>query len=318
MDVGGTRVRASVVGERGHVLDTVSVATPGGADDLNAAIADSIRRLARDYSVAAVGLAVAGFVSSDRGMVRYAPHLAWREADIAGQIAQRVALPVILEHDTNAAVLAEYRFGAAADARVTVLVALGTGIGGALIVDGNVYRGAHGVASELGHLQLVPDGRNCSCGKQGCWERYCSGTALAWTALERLRDMPATATSLAAQAAAAPGSVTGQRVAQAAREGDPAATFAMAELARWLGTGLALVADIYDPEVVVIGGGVADSASQFLSTAVARYAASVTGAGHRPLAEIRSAELGGNAGMVGAAELARDHVRMLEGSGDHS
>ncbi|WP_309112913.1 ROK family glucokinase [Saccharothrix sp.] len=306
VDVGGTSVRAGVVNADGAVLDTARAATPSGEEALEEAIGAAVAEVASRHRVSAVGLAVAGFVAPDRRTVRFAPHLAWRQAPVADRIAQRVGMPVVLEHDANAAALAEHRFGAARGARIAALVAIGTGIGGALLIDGKVFRGAHGVAPELGHLRLVPDGRPCPCGKNGCWERYCSGTALTTTAVELLARHPGVSTLLAREALGDSRAVTGRRVAAAARDGDPLAKRAMADLARWLGEGLALVADVYDPEVVVIGGGVSESAPLFLDDARERYAAVVTGAGHRPLARIRTAQLGDDAGIVGVATLARE------------
>ncbi|CCH28965.1 ROK family protein [Actinosynnema sp. NPDC047251] len=306
VDVGGTSVRVGVVDADGAVLDTARAATPSGEGALEEAIGAAVAEVASRHRVAAVGLAVAGFVASDRRTVLFAPHLAWRQAPVADRIAERVGLPVVLEHDANAAALAEHRFGAARGAGIAVLVAIGTGIGGALLIDGKVFRGAHGVAPELGHLRLVPDGRPCPCGKNGCWERYCSGTALTTTAVELLARHPGVSTSLAREALGDSRAVTGRRIAAAARDGDPLAKRAMIDLARWLGEGLALVADVYDPEVVVIGGGVSESAPLFLDEARERYAAVVTGAGHRPLARIRTAQLGDDAGIVGVATLARD------------
>jgi glucokinase len=309
VDVGGTSVRASVVNEKGAVLDSRRAFTPDSEAELNATIAGVVRRLADHYAVQAVGLAVAGFVSVDRRIVRFAPHLPWRHVPVADLLAQQVGLPVVLEHDANAAAIAEHRFGAAVGTRVAALVAIGTGIGGALVINNDVYRGAHGIAPELGHLCLVPQGRPCPCGKRGCWERYCSGTALANTALEMLAGQrEAGSSSLVRQAAADPAAVTGRLVARAAQEGDAAARRAFAALARWLGEGLALVADVYDPEVVVIAGGVSGSAELFLDSARDHYARSVTGAGHRPLARIVLARRGDDAGMVGAATLAREHI----------
>ncbi|GDY30372.1 glucokinase [Gandjariella thermophila] len=308
VDVGGTSVRAGVVDERGAVIDTTRAPTPGGERALDDAITGAIRELADRHAVAAAGLAVAGFVTADRRSVQFAPHLAWRHVPVADRISRRLGLPVVLEHDANAAALAEHRFGAARGARVAVLVAIGTGIGAALLIDGRVFRGAHGVAPELGHLRVVPNGRPCPCGKRGCWERYCSGTALAATAIELLAEYPGTSTVLAREAAGDPRAVTGLRVAGAARDGDPLAQRAMAELARWLGEGLAVVADIYDPEVIVVGGGVAESAPLFLDEAREHYASVITGAGHRPLARIRTAQLGDDSGIVGAAQLAREIV----------
>lgn len=307
VDVGGTSVRAGVVDAGGAVLDTVRTPTPGEDAALEDAVTMVTKELADRHQVAAVGLAVAGFVTADRRMVRFAPHLSWRQAPVVDRIRRRLAVPVVLEHDANAAAVAEYRFGAARGAAHAVLIAIGTGIGGALLINGEVYRGAHGVAPELGHLVVVPGGRQCPCGKRGCWERYCSGTALAATAVELMARAPWQTTLLDVYAAGDPHQITGRTVAAAARDGDPLAVRAMAELARWLGDGLALVADVYDPELVVVGGGVSESAPLFLDDAREHYAAVVTGAGHRPLARIRTAQLGGDeAGMVGAASLARD------------
>ncbi|HYS42273.1 MAG TPA: ROK family glucokinase [Pseudonocardiaceae bacterium] len=308
VDIGGTSVRAGVVDSHGDVLDLTRAGTPTGQTALEDVITEVIRELTGRHRVSAVGLAVAGFVAEDRRTVRFAPHLAWRQTPVADRISTRVGLPVVLEHDANAAALAEHRYGAARGNGVAVLVALGTGIGGALLVEGKLFRGAYGVAPELGHLTLVPDGRPCPCGKKGCWERYCSGTALATTAIELLARYPGASTLLARESAADSRKVTGRRVAAAARDGDPLAERAMADLAKWLGQGLALIADLYDPEVVVIGGGVSESSPLFLDEAREHYATMVTGAGHRPLARIRTAQLGDDSAIVGAATLAAESV----------
>lgn len=308
VDIGGTSVRAGVVDRHGTVLDTARAPTPTSEGALEDAIVSAVGGLTARHRVTGVGLAVAGFVTTDRRSVMFAPHLAWRNAAVADRISARLDLPVVLEHDANAAVLAEHRFGAARGARVVLLVAIGTGIGGGLLLDGKVFRGAYGVAPELGHLELVPDGRPCPCGKAGCWERYCSGTALSATAVELLARHPGRSTVLRREVAVDKRAVTGRKVAAAARDGDPLAQRAMAELATWLGKGLALVADVYDPEIVVIAGGVSESAPLFLDDARDHYKKMITGAGYRPLARIRTAQLGDDAAMVGAAALAADGV----------
>jgi glucokinase len=306
VDVGGTSVRAGVVDAEGNVHDTARTPTPRSETALEAAVGRVVGELAGRHRVAAVGLALAGFITPDLRGVRFAPHLSWRDAPVADRVAERIGLPVVVEHDANAAALAERHFGAASLASSVVFIALGTGIGSALLLDGKLYRGAFGVAPELGHLRVVPEGRPCACGKNGCWERYCSGTALATTAVELLARDPGRSPVLRRLVAGDPGRVTGQRVAAAAIHGDPIACAAMAELARWLGEGLALVADVFDPELVVIGGGVSESAPLFLDEAREHYAATVTGAGRRPLARIRTAQLGEAAAVVGAAKLARE------------
>ncbi|AFU00246.1 ROK family glucokinase [Nocardia brasiliensis] len=304
IDVGGTNIRASVIDNSGEVLDTVQAPTPHSARALEDALARSVRELCDRHPIGAVGLAVAGFITADRTTVRFAPHLPWQDTPVAQRLTERLELPVILEHDANAAMWAEYRFGAAAGGHNVVLVAIGTGIGAALLIDGRLYRGTHGVAPELGHLQVVPEGRACPCGKRGCWERYCSGTALADTAIEMLATDPVRSV-LAKDVYRDPGSLTGRRVAGAAQDGDPLAVRVMADFARWLGLGLAFVSDIFDPDLVVIAGGVSSSAPLFLDEAREEYARAVTGAGHRPLARIRTTQLGEAAGMIGAADLAR-------------
>ncbi|MGW4774623.1 ROK family protein [Nocardia sp. NPDC004278] len=305
IDVGGTNIRASVVDGDGEVLDTVVAPTPHSARALENALDRAVRELCRRHPIGAVGLAVAGFINGDRSAVRFAPHLPWQDAPVAERLTERLELPVILEHDANAAMWAEYRFGAAAGGHNSVLVAIGTGIGAALLIDGELYRGTHGVAPELGHLQVVPQGRACPCGKRGCWERYCSGTALVDTAIEMLATDPVHSTVLAREVLRDPGSLTGRRVAGAAQDGDPLAVAVMADFARWLGLGLAFVSDIFDPGLIVIAGGVSSSAGLFLDEAREEYARAITGAGHRPLARIRTTQLGEAAGMIGAAELAR-------------
>ena len=310
IDVGGTSVRAGVVDRTGAVLDSVSAPTPRSARALEDVLVDCVGELAARHEVAAVGLAVAGFVTRGRQKVRFAPHLAWRDAAVARTLSDRLGRPVVVEHDANAAAWAERRFGAAAGGRVVVFLSLGTGIGAGLLIGGELFRGAYGTAPELGHVRVVPDGRACPCGGRGCLERYCSGTALAATALELLGAGPAARGSvLAAEAARDPGSLTGRRVSNAARDGDPVALAAVADLAQWLGRGFALVADVFDPDLIVVGGGVGESAPLFLDAARERYAEVLTGAGHRPLARIRTAQLGEGAGLVGAGDLARAALR---------
>lgn len=305
VDIGGTSIRAAVVNGRGEILDAARAPTARSAPALEDALDRTLRELIGRNEVSAIGLAVAGFVSEDRSIVRFAPHLPWTDVAVARQVRGRLGLPVVLEHDANAAAWAERRFGAATGGGNVVTVAIGTGIGAALLIDGRLYRGSFGVAPELGHLQVVPGGRACECGKRGCWERYCSGTALVETAVELLAADPSGSTVLAAEVADDPGSLTGRRIAAAARDGDAVALRAMGEFARWLGLGLAMVADVFDPDLIVIAGGVAGSAGLFLDDARDHYARALTGSGYRPLARIRATQLGEGAALIGAADLAR-------------
>ncbi|PVZ08948.1 ROK family protein [Actinomycetospora cinnamomea] len=304
VDVGGTSVRAGVVDGEGTVLAEASAPTADDPDALDDAVAGLVGRLGAGHPVAAVGLAVAGFVDPDRRTVAFGAHLPWRDDPVADRLAARLGLPVVLEHDANAAGLAEHRVGAAAGASVAVLVALGTGIGAALLLDGTVFRGAHGVAPELGHLTVVRDGRPCPCGKRGCLERYCSGTALGRSAEELVNATDDFSLLRAPWERAQP--ITGRDVARAAEQGDELACRVVDEFADWLGQALALVADVFDPDVVVVGGEVSASADLYLERARRRYVEDVTGGRHRRLAAVHPAMLGGRAGMVGAAIDARE------------
>jgi glucokinase len=308
VDIGGTSVRAGVVDREGTVLAEAAAPTAREASALDDTVVDVVGGLAARHPVHAVGIAVAGFVDPDRRTVAFGAHLPWRDDPVVDRLADRLGLPVVVEHDANAAGLAEHRVGAAAGARVAVLVALGTGIGAALLLDGAVYRGAHGVAPELGHLTVVRGGRPCPCGKHGCLERYCSGTALGRSAEELIAASEDFSILRATWERAEP--LTGRDVARAAEQGDVLAGRVVDEFADWLGQGLALVADVLDPEVVVLGGEVAASAPLYLDRARQRYAEEVTGRGHRRLAEVRPAALGGRAGMVGAALDAAERVRV--------
>ena len=302
IDIGGTSVRAAVIDSEGEIHASLRDATPHTERETEDILVTLIGKLAGTQPVSAVGLAVAGFVSQDRRRVMFAPHLAWRDADVPERISARVQLPVVMDHDVNSAAWAEFARGASAGSQISLLIALGTGIGAGLIIDGEIYRGAHGVAPELGHLTVVPGGRKCACGKRGCWERYCSGTALAETARELMAggDAPI----LRQLSGNDPATLTGTMVAIAATEGDPAALAAMDELGRWLAQGMALVTDVLDPEVIVVGGGVASAAGMFLPLAVSEFAGLITGAGHRPVPRVELARFGDRAGIIGAALLA--------------
>jgi glucokinase len=308
VDIGGTKVAAGVVDEEGSVLALVRRPTPGDVAGTEDAIAGCVDELAERYDVVAVGIGAAGWIANDRATVLFSPHLAWRDEPLKEALVGRIGLPVTVENDANAAAWAEYRFGAARGERVVCIVTLGTGIGGGLVVSGTLYRGAFGVAAEWGHMQVVPDGRRCACGNRGCWEMYASGTALARDARELAEVSPVAAHRLLELADGDPAALTGTLVTTAAREGDVAAVEIFTAMGRWLGRGIASLAAALDPSVVVIGGGVSEAGELLLRPAQEEFAGSLTGRGFRPLAPIRLAALGPDAGLVGAADLARRRV----------
>jgi glucokinase len=306
VDVGGTKVAAGVVDEDGQVVAQVRRATsaqvPGAAEQT---IADLVLELASAYPVEAVGVGAAGLVDETRSVVRFAPNLGWHEQPLRHLLEAATNLPVVVENDANAAAWAEYRFGAAHGRDDVVMVTVGTGIGGALILGGMLYRGGFGLAGEVGHLVLDPDGPPCGCGRRGCWEQFASGNALLRDARARAAENREGARQLLALGDGTPEGVAGPHITAAARLGDPVALEVFAHAGFWLGRGMAELAAVLDPRCYVVGGGVSEAGELLLGPARAAFGQHLMGADVRPAADIVAAELGNLAGMVGAAELAR-------------
>ena len=186
-----------------------------------------------------------------------------------------------------------------------VVVTVGTGIGGGIVMAGSILRGACGVAAEIGHLRLVPDGLPCGCGQRGCWEQYGSGNALVRTARALAAERRPEAATLLALGDGTPEGVEGLHVTAAARDGDPVALAAFDRTGQALGEGMAMLAAVLDPAGFVIGGGVSEAGDLLLAPARRAYLDSLTGREHRTPAEMRLATLGNEAGLIGAADLAR-------------
>jgi glucokinase len=307
VDVGGTKVLGGVVTPDGEVLATERRATPDDdARQTAVVIADVVADLlAAHPGVEAVGVGAAGWIDAERSTVLFAPNVGWHNEPLRDRIAEKVGLPVVVENDANAAAWAEYRFGAARGVPDALLITVGTGIGGGIIANGELFRGAYGVAGEFGHVRVVPDGLPCGCGRRGCFEQYCSGRALVREARALAEADPKQAARLLALAGGEVDAIQGLQVTQAATEGDPAAVEAFAVIAKWLGQGLADLVTIWDPGVFVLGGGVAEAGELLLAPARAAYAAALGPRADLPVADIHVAELGNSAGLIGAADLAR-------------
>ena len=305
VDIGGTKVSAGVVDENGAVIDRERRPTPGhDVGDTESIIVDVVQTLAERNDVTAVGIGAAGWIANDNATVVFSPHLAWRNEPLLDELSEHIALPLVLENDANASAWAEHRFGAAQGEPVVVCITLGTGIGGGLVVDGTVYRGAYGIACEYGHMTLVPDGLLCACGNRGCWEMYASGRALAREGRDLAAQSPVAAERMLALAGSLD-AIDGPIVTTAADEGDPAALSICTTMGRWLGRGMANLAAALDPSVFVIGGGVSAAGELLLRPAREEFAHTLTGRGFRRQARISAAALGPDAGLVGAADLAR-------------
>jgi glucokinase len=310
VDIGGTKVLAAVVDGDGQVLAVERRPTEGhDVRRVEDTIVELVGELGDRYDVAAVGIGAAGFVDATRTVVMFSPHLDWRREPLRARVAERIRIPVVVDNDANTMALAECRFGAGRGHRFVLCITLGTGIGGALVLDHRVYRGANGMAGEFGHIQVVPDGHRCECGNRGCWEQYASGNALVRDARELVRSTSPMAQHLRSLVGGDAGALDGPEITQAARDGDPLSVELIADVGRWLGVGLAGMTAAFDPGCIVVGGGVSAAGDLLLGPTRQAFSRSLAGRGHRTEPEIVQAELGPNAGVIGAADMARSAAR---------
>lgn len=305
IDIGGTKVAGALVDEHGVIVRELRVATP--VQDpvaLVDAVVGVVNQLREGQQVLGVGVAMAGFIDHQQANVIYGTNFGWKNFPLKSEIEAKLDIPVIIENDANAAGWAEYRFGAGKGYRHMVMLTLGTGVGGAIIADGRMLRGGFGVAGELGHMRVVPDGLPCGCGQRGCIESYASGTALLKSAKELAKSGGAAGKRLAELKAEA-GELTGTQVYQALVEGDPGAIGLLHNVADWLGQAIASLSAILDPEIVVIGGGVSQAGELLLEPIRQSFRKYSPAGGFRPELKIATAEFVNDAGVVGAADLAR-------------
>ncbi|MFI0942279.1 ROK family glucokinase [Streptomyces sp. NPDC021020] len=305
VDIGGTKIAAGVVDEEGSILETVKVPTPPTPEGVVDAIVETVRQVSTGHSIEAVGIGAAGYVDDKRATVLFAPNINWRHEALKDKVEQRVGLPVVVENDANAAAWGEYRFGAGQGHSDVICITLGTGLGGGIIIGNKLRRGRFGVAAEFGHIRVVPDGLLCGCGSQGCWEQYASGRALVRYAKQRANATPENAEALLALGDGTVDGIEGRHISAAARQGDPVAVDSFRELARWAGAGLADLASLFDPSAFIVGGGVSDEGELVLDPIRKSFRRWLIGGDWRPHAQVLAAQLGGTAGLVGAADLAR-------------
>lgn len=294
VDVGGTKVAAVLIDDAGDVVRRSRKDTDSGTyAGMLAGIVSAVTEVREGLAVDGVGLAIAGNVAADGSHVLFSPHLPLAGEPLARDLREALGTRIQIDNDANAAAWAEHESGAGRGSTEMLFVALGTGLGAGLVLRNELYRGHQGFAGEAGHITMVVDGRACPCGSRGCWERYASGTALVAHYLERGGDPE----------------VGGPGITRAAAAGDPLAVSALSDVGEWLGRGLASLVAILDPEVIVVGGGVSEAGDLLLDPARQQLAASVTGVGVRPLPDVVPARMGNDAGVIGAAMLARHHIR---------
>lgn len=305
IDIGGTKIAGALVDAQGSIVAEDRVPTPADdADEIASAVVDLVRKLSQGQKVIGAGVAAAGFIDAAQANIVYAPNLSWRNEPFKAKLEAQLDIPVLIENDANAAGWAEYRYGAGRGTKHMVMLTIGTGVGGAVIADSKLLRGGFGIAGELGHLRVVPEGLLCGCGQHGCIEQYGSGTALLRSA-KQLAGSGRPEGKRLAELATAVGELSGNEVYQAILEGDAGALGLVAELGSWLGQAAASLTAVLDPEVLVIGGGVSSVGDILLDPIRESYLSHLPARGFRPELEVKVAEFVNDAGVVGAADLVR-------------
>jgi glucokinase len=302
VDVGGTKIAAAVVTPEGEILNEVRYPSSGPKERLLSSIARSINEVRDGFEVGGVCLGVPGTVSTEENKLIDAPNLRAIEGiPLKGELQERTGLTTTVENDANAAAWGEFRFGVGSEVGHLIFITLGTGVGGGVISHGVLLRGAQGSGGEMGHITIQATGPRCSCGNHGCLEALASGTAIARRAREVASEKPGSALGRLAIERA----VLGEDVAELARQGDAAARSVLEETGVWLGIGLAGFVNVFNPEIIAIGGGAA-RAGDLILDAARREVHLRAMSPSRDFVEVKEATLGAESGVLGAAALARD------------
>ncbi len=309
IDIGGTKILGALVDLEGKILVELRVPSPAQDPDL---MVSTVVQLIEDLTsqatdvIAGVGVAAAGFIDADQAQILYAPNLNWRNEPLRERLQQRISHPVFIENDANAAGWAEYKFGAGRGSKDMAMLTLGTGVGGAIIADYKLRRGGFGIGGELGHVGVVQDGRQCGCGRRGCVEQYSSGSAVVKAARklagsegpmgQRLRELSDGE------------ELSGLHVYQALLESDPGTVSLVRTAADYLAQAMGTIVAVLDPQVFVIGGGLSEAGDLILDPIREALSSQLPARGYRPEPKIVAAKFTNQAGVIGAADLARESV----------
>ncbi len=308
IDIGGTKIAGALVDDEGEILLEERRPTPAGdAEAIVDTVVEMIGRLSLGHEVIAAGVAAAGFIDAAQSTVYYAPNINWRNEPLRQRLLDKLDIDITVDNDANAAGWAEFRYGAGRLYSDMTMLTLGTGVGGAVVTQDRLFRGGFGAGAEIGHLRVVPDGLPCGCGARGCIEQYGSGRALLRMA-NAIADVGGIGLALA-DARRVNGELTGDQVGELIAAGDPGALQALRELGGWLGAACASLAAVLDPQVFVFGGGVAMAGDVLLDPIRESFLAHLPARGFHPEPKFAIAELVNNAGVVGAADLARIHAQ---------
>ena len=304
IDIGGTKISAGVVDSSGNLIDSSRISTPTeGGKELILAVVNLIKELKEKHEIKGIGISIAALISSDYGTIVGAPNIAnLSKLNFANEIKEEFKLPIIIENDANAAMWAEFKFGSAKGLNPVMFLIIGTGVGGGLVIDGKLFKGANGIGAEFGHMCVVPNGLLCGCGAKGCIEQYASGGALIRYANEALLANPDKSEEVLSFGE---GKLSGTALTKAAKAGNELALAAFSKQADWLGLACASYSLIIDPQAIIIGGGVVDAGELFLAPVRAAMRKYMPFAESHVPPKIIAAKFGNDAGLIGAADLVR-------------
>lgn len=310
VDLGGTNIAAAIVDENYNIIIKGSVPTLAHRphNEIMDDMASLCHKICADAGidesqVEAVGIASPGIANHTDGIVEYSCNLPFRKYPICDEFAKRFPTKIVhVENDANAAAWGEAVAGAAKGTKNSLMITLGTGVGGGIIIDNKVFSGFNYAGAELGHIVISVDGRPCNCGRRGCWEAYSSASALIKMTSEKLEECKAQGRdTLMLELVEKKGKVSGRTAFQAMRAGDKAGEEVVREYIKYLASGVASMINIFQPEVLSLGGGVSNEGQYLLDLLVPEVTSQTYGGGYVDACEIRIAKLGNDAGLIGAA-----------------
>ena len=309
LDVGGTTFKAGVVTEDGRIVhkDAMPTGIERPYQEIIADMAALCKKVAADAGIEmseikSIGVGVPGLFDNKTGMIPFCTNLGWHDIPFVAEMKKHLDTPVYGDNDATVAGLAESVAGVSAGIRDSVFLTLGTGVGGGIIIDGKPYSGAHGCGSEIGHMMIKMGGELCTCGNYGCFERYASATAIIREARKAIVEYPES--SMLAACGGDPEKLNAKIVIDAAKAGDEAAKAVFGGYVQALAVGIINIINMLDPEVIVLGGGVS-AAGEFLLDAVREAVKPMVFFKTMPYARIELAQLGNDAGIIGAAMLGK-------------
>ena len=310
IDLGGTAIKYGLVSESGEILKKYKVVTPAGSKytDTVSAIASAVQELSSEHGVLVCGMGIGapGVADGEKGLVLTSGNLGWENKPLARDLSEKLGIPVTLMNDANAAAFGEYACGAGKEYRSVVLLTLGTGVGSGIVLNGKLFEGNEGAGAELGHEVIRAGGEKCACGRRGCLEQYVSATALIRQtkhAMEKDKE-----SSMWLLCGGDINKANGKTAFDGKRAGDKAAIKVVRNYIRYLAEGLANIANTFRPEAILIGGGISAEGANLTEPLQERVNKLMLGHGRYAPVKILAASLGNDAGLVGAAMLAKEKV----------